>query len=194
MQSAKTRRKCSRLITVGMHNILSKRTASLLFNSNVIRHRPLVMKVRALNVEDLALVCRHREEMFRDAGKSDEVLCVMTEHFRTWLKPRLEDGTYFGHVLCDNEKTVAGIGLMLIDWPPHPLHPTQDKRGYVLNVFVEPEYRRRGLARQLMKLAEANFAQRGIQFAILHATEKGSSLYQTLGWDGTTEMAKSLST
>lgn len=150
------------------------------------------MDVRPLTSNDLDLVCRHREEMFRDAGGSDDVLVPMTEHFRAWLRPRLLDGSYFGFVMVDGVATVAGIGMMLIEWPPHPMHPTQDKRGYVLNVFVEPGYRQRGLARGLMSLAEAEFARRGVGFAILHATEKGRPLYQGLGWNGTTEMAKTL--
>ncbi len=130
--------------------------------------------------------------MFRDAGKGDDVLLPMTEHFRAWLGPRLRDGSYFGYVMVDEGVSVASIGLMLIDWPPHPLHPLQDKRGYVLNVFVEPEYRHRGLARELMRLADAEFAARGVGYAVLHATEKGRPLYQGLGWSGTAEMAKVL--
>lgn len=130
--------------------------------------------------------------MFRDAGKSDDVLLPMTAHFREWLKPRLADGSYFGFMVLDDALPIAGIGLMLIDWPPHPSHPMQDRRGYVLNVFVEPDYRQRGLARELMKLADAEFARRGVGYAVLHATEKGRPLYQGLGWNGTTEMAKTL--
>lgn len=148
------------------------------------------MNVRELCEEDLDLVCRHREEMFRDAGRSEEVLQTMTQHFCDWLQPRLRDRTYFGFVLCDKGQSIAGIGLMLIDWPPHPSHPTMDKRGYVLNVYVEPTYRKRGLARELMRLADAEFAKRGVQFAILHSTEKGRSLYAGLGWNSTTEMSK----
>jgi ribosomal protein S18 acetylase RimI-like enzyme len=150
------------------------------------------MDVRELCGGDLDLVCRHREEMFRDAGRDEDVLRTMTQHFRTWLQPRLRDGTYFGFALSDNEQPIAGIGLMIIDWPPHPSHPTQDKRGYVLNVYVEPAYRKRGFARELMRLAEAEFAKRGVQFSILHSTEKGHSLYAGLGWTGTTEMSKSI--
>lgn len=148
------------------------------------------MDSRPLHIEDIELVCRHREEMFRDAGRGDDVLLPMTEHFRQWLRPRLADGSYFGFVLCDHGVAVAGIGLMLIDWPPHPEHPADDRRGYVLNVFVEPAYRKRGLARELMALAEREFARRGVRYAVLHATEKGRPLYQAMGWNGTTEMAK----
>lgn len=150
------------------------------------------MDIRTLSTHDLDLICRHREAMFRDAGRSGEVLKLMTEHFREWLRPRLKDGSYFGYVMSDDGIPVAGIGLMLIEWPPHPEHPTADKRGYVLNVFVEPGYRKRGLARELMTLAEAEFARRGVSYAVLHATEKGRLLYQGMGWNGTTEMAKAL--
>lgn len=101
-------------------------------------------------------------------------------------------GDYFGHVLSDNGQPIAGIGLMLIDWPPHPAHPEQDSRGYVLNVYVDPGYRRRGIARQLMKLADHAFAGRGVAYAVLHATAQGKPLYADLGWAATSEMARDL--
>ena len=149
------------------------------------------IEVRPVNADDLELVCRHREEMFRDVGRAEADLPRMTGHFRTWLAPRLADGTYFGFILEDEGVPVGGIGLLEIDWPPHPSHPEQDRRGYVLNVYVEPTHRRRGLARELMRLAEAEFAERGIEFSILHASEKGRPLYEELGWNATNEMAKS---
>ncbi len=106
--------------------------------------------VRELVEHDLDLVCRHREAMFRDAGRSDDVLEAMRRPFRTWLQPRLQDGRYFGFIALQKTAPIAGIGLMLIDWPPHPSHPEQDRRGYVLNLYVEAEYRKRGIARALM--------------------------------------------
>lgn len=148
--------------------------------------------VRELAEHDLDLVCRHREAMFRDAGRSDDVLEAMRRPFRTWLQPRLQDGRYFGFIALQKTVPIAGIGLMLIDWPPHPSHPEQDRRGYVLNLYVEAEYRKRGIARALMGRADAAFAASGVQFAILHATEKGRPLYADLDWHATTEMSKRL--
>ena len=71
-------------------------------------------------------------------------------------------------------------------------NPSLGQRGYVLNVFVEPAYRRRGLASALMKLAEVEFARRGVSFAVLHATQAGKPVYEALGWAATTEMAKTI--
>jgi len=150
------------------------------------------LAVRRLGPDDREIICAHRETMFLEAGGDPSELRVMTEHFRPWLQQRLSDGRYYGFALTDKAQPVAAIGLMTIDWPPHPSHPTSDQRGYVLNVFVDPAYRRRGLAASLMRLAETEFAQRGVSFAVLHATKAGKPVYELLGWAATSEMAKTI--
>jgi GNAT superfamily N-acetyltransferase len=145
-----------------------------------------LLDVRPVGPDDLELICHHREEMFRDAGSDEQSLLTMTANFRPWLAPRLADGSYFGFILNSDGEPAGGVGLMLIDWPPHPLHPSHDQRGYVLNLFVEPQHRRRGLARRLMQLAEQELNGRGVSLLVLHATEKGRPLYSELGWVAST--------
>jgi GNAT superfamily N-acetyltransferase len=148
---------------------------------------------RPVTSGDLDLICDQRERMFRESntpGRTEEILTTQTAHFRFWLAPRLGDGSYFGYIVEEAGKPVAGIGLMLIDWPPGPSHPTSDKRGYVLNVFVEPSHRRQGLAAKLMELADRDFGARGANYAVLHSTRMGRPLYEKLGWSATNEMAK----
>jgi GNAT superfamily N-acetyltransferase len=155
-----------------------------------------MVTTRPVGPDDLDLVCRHREEMFRASnapGRAEDDLRAMTAAFRQWLEPRLKDGRYFGYIAEIEGAAVAGIGLMIIDWPPHPSHPQEDKRGYVLNVFVEPTHRGRGLARMLMQLGEAEIGRRGVSFAILHATRMGRPLYEKIGWAQTSEMSKPMS-
>ncbi|MBC3437312.1 GNAT family N-acetyltransferase [Pseudomonas sp. BW16M2] len=150
------------------------------------------LTLRRLLPGDHAMVCAHREAMFLEAGGDPHRLKTMTEHFGPWLSARLADGRYYGFVLLDDAQSVAAIGLMTIEWPPHPAHPDQEQRGYVLNVYVEPSHRRQGLASKLMRLAESEFAERGLDFAVLHATDVGRPVYAGLGWAATTEMAKAL--
>lgn len=148
--------------------------------------------VRALRASDIDLVCLHRERMFREAGWSDEVLSAMAEPFRQWLAPRVQDGRYVGWVAANDVTAIAGLGMMIIEWSPHPSHPAQDRRGYILNLFVEPAHRRAGLASRLMGMAIHDAQRRGVGFMALHATEVGRPLYEKLGWRPTTEMAISL--
>jgi len=145
--------------------------------------------LRALTTADLDIVCRHREAMFRDSGRAEDLVTAMREPFRAWLEPRLADGRYFGWAIERGGAVAAGLGMMEIDWPPHPAHPLEARRGYVLNVYVEPAHRRRGLARRLMASAEDEARRRGIGYMILHATADGRPLYEDLGWRPTTEMA-----
>lgn len=149
-------------------------------------------RLRPVAPDDLDLVCRHRYEMFKASGRGDEILVPMTEHFRVWLCRHLADESYFGWIVEEDGRPVAGLGMMAIDWPPHPSHPTQDKRGYVLNVFVEPEWRGKGLARELMRTATDEARRRGLRHLVLHATRQGRPLYDKLGWAQTSEMAITL--
>ncbi len=154
-----------------------------------------MITTRPVTDSDLELICHQREMMFRDAGglgATENELGLMIRNFRAWLAPRLADGSYFGFIAEDNAVPVAGVGLMILPWAPHPFHPADDRRGYVLNVYVEPSHRRRKIGEQLMALGEGELRRRGIGFATLHATQAGHSLYQTLSWAPTTEMFKKL--
>jgi GNAT superfamily N-acetyltransferase len=149
--------------------------------------------IRPVSPDDLELVCRQRRRMFEDAGAADEVLATMTEAFRDWLRPRLATGEYFGWIATlEDQQPVGGIGMMVIDWPPHPLHPLQAGRGYILNLFVEPDHRGRGVAGALMERATQEAERRGLDYMILHATDMGRPMYEKLGWRQTSEMGLGL--
>ena len=144
---------------------------------------------RTVKPDDLELICRHRHEMFKASGRSDAMVAPMTDAFRPWLARKLKSGDYFGWIALAEGAPVAGLGMMVLDWPPHPSHPEQDRRGYILNMFVEPAHRGRGVAKALMQMAMEEAKRRGLQYMVLHATAMGRPLYETLGWRQTTEMA-----
>lgn len=130
--------------------------------------------------------------MFADNGVAAETLDLMAEPFAAWLGPKLKDGSYLGFVAEDGGAVVAGIGLRLIDWPPGPLHPTKEVRGYILNVYVEPAFRGQGVVSELMRRAEEEFRARDVTYETLHASTMGRPVYEKLGWTATTEMGKAL--
>src|SRR5271165_3625949 len=102
------------------------------------------MDTRAATVADSGIITHQRRRMYVDAGRRDDVsLALMAENFEPWVVRMMEEGKYLGWLTTDNGKVIAGAGLLILDWPPHPLDPRQCYRGYLLNVYVEPEYRRR---------------------------------------------------
>lgn len=148
--------------------------------------------LRPLRPHDLDLVCRQRNDMFRSMEMSEDLIVRMDPAFREWLRDRLSDGTYFGLIAEQDGRPVGGIGLMEIEFPPHPAHPEATRRGRILNLFVEPAARGQGIARDLVKASEGEFKKRGLTYAVLHATDMSRPLYEQDGWRGTAEMEKVL--
>lgn len=149
-----------------------------------------MIEFRLVTPADLKTICRHRHLMFEEAGSMDNVLAEAAQPFEHWLKARLASGAYFGFIAEEEGQPVAGIGLMTIDWPPHPLHPQDDRRGYILNLYVEKSHRGQGLAKRLMEKADKAFEARGVQYAILHPTDMAKPIYEKLGWKTSGEMVK----
>lgn len=146
---------------------------------------------REVQPTDIDLICDHRQRMFLEAGTDETAIESMNVPFRHWLENHLAHQTYYGFVVEGETGPAASIGLMAIDWPPHPEHPLESQRGYILNLYVEPEHRKKGLAKKLMTLADTEFAKRGISFYILHPTAMARPIYASLGWRESGEMVKS---
>jgi ribosomal protein S18 acetylase RimI-like enzyme len=149
-----------------------------------------IRATRAATAADAPIITHHRRRMFVDAGRMDNrVLEVMADHFEPWVKEQLEKGTYLGWLALDDRgEIIGGSGLMILDWPPHPLDPTSRYRGYLLNVYVEPEYRRKHIASELIELALAEARRRQIRVVALHSTDAGRALYESNGFRATNEM------
>jgi ribosomal protein S18 acetylase RimI-like enzyme len=148
-----------------------------------------MLETRNATAEDAKLITHHRRRMFVDAGRADnQVLDVMSANFEPWVAKMITEGKYFGWFALDGERVVAGAGLLFLDWPPHPLDPRSTQRGYLVNVYVEPEFRRRKLASHLIDFALAEARRRKIRVVALHSTEEGRRLYESNGFRRTNEM------
>lgn len=144
---------------------------------------------RRATAEDAELITRHRVAMFADAGSApDTVLDRMARHFDPWVRRMFAEEKYAGWVTLDKDKPIASAGLLLLDWAPHYLDPVGQQRGYILNVYVEPEYRRRGLALMLTKECIEEAERRGVRVVALHASEKGRPVYEKFGFSTSNEM------
>ncbi len=131
--------------------------------------------------------------MFEAMGHNDKnALDLMDANFSDWVQGRVASGEYLGWFIADGDKLVAGAGLWLIPWPPHVLSQT-GPRGYILNVYTEPDYRHRGFARRLLSQILEWCQQQKIDVVVLHASHEGYPLYESLGFAPTNEMRLQLS-
>jgi GNAT superfamily N-acetyltransferase len=144
---------------------------------------------RTATVDDAALITAHRHAMFASMPNPNlQALEAMSRAFAPWVKEKLASGRYMGWIAEENGRVAGSAGLLLLDWPPHPLHPASHERGYILNVFVEPEFRKRGLAHQLLEQCMAEARRRRIRVTTLHASDAGRPVYEGYGCRATSEM------
>jgi GNAT superfamily N-acetyltransferase len=145
--------------------------------------------LRRASTADLDILVEHRRAMFEDMGHTDQVaMSSMSAKFRPWLLAHMNAGDYLAWLIEGPDASIAaGAGLWLMDWPPHMIG-NGARRGNILNVYTHPDFRRRGLARELMQTALAWCKESGVDTVILHASADGRSLYESMGFAPTNEM------
>lgn len=149
----------------------------------------VMLRTRLATAGDITLITGHRHAKFAEIGWSTaDALATMSEHFRPWVERMMAAGKYVGWVVEDDGQPVASAGFFELDWPPHPFDPAGEARGYLLNFWVEPSRRRKGLAKELVELAVAESRRRGLREITLHASEAGRPVYESLGFRRSGEM------
>lgn len=147
--------------------------------------------IRTATLADAETVVSHRRAMFLDMGyPDDDAMRAMIERFRPWLLAKMQNGEYlawFAVYADKHQEVAAGLGIWLMDWPPTLLGAGR-WRPNILNVYTRPENRRQGLARKLMEHALAWCRANALSTVILHASDAGRPLYQSMGFQSTSEM------
>jgi ribosomal protein S18 acetylase RimI-like enzyme len=146
--------------------------------------------IRQGTATDAPLIAAQRLAMFEDMGYTDDqgALQAASSAFDAWLAEKLRKNEYLSWFALNAEgEAIAGVGLVLQDMQPGPLD-CSTQRGYVLNVYTHPNYRRLGLARQLMTVLMDWCRAQGLKTVVLHASDAGRPLYASLGFRQTNEM------
>ena len=131
--------------------------------------------------------------MYLDMSYEDSsALSAMVSVCQPYLSQALADGSFRGWLASISERIVGGGAVVISPWPSHP-YDLQCRRATILNVYVYPEFRRRGIARRLMQTMIEWCAQQKFAVVHLHASQDGRHLYETLGFEPTNEMKLKIS-
>lgn len=143
--------------------------------------------LRRATVDDIAELVHHRTAMFCEMGVEGDYVS-MERAFADWLRETIPSEVYRAWVTCDGAgEVVAGCGMVLHVKAPAP-QSQLTRSAYVYNVYVEPEHRQRGLARQLMETIHDWCRSNDIHQVSLHASTFGRHLYESMGYEATNEM------
>lgn len=139
-----------------------------------------VIKIRKASQSDSKWILHHRVEMFKDMGESEESLRETAK----LTKQYLEDGwtkDYVYFLVEDDSKVIGGCGISTFRVPPK----SSLRNGifaYLSNMFIEPEWRRKGVGKLLVNYVIDFCKEKQIGLLFLHASDNGLLLYNSLGF------------
>lgn len=159
------------------------------------RHRP-TFQVREATVADIPLLAAHRGAMFRDMGRlASDGEPALVRATADYLRDALPRGEYLGWVAESTAalpEPIGGAGVQLRPLLPRPRSEGDGlelgPEAIVLNVYVEPAWRRRGVGEALMRSVLTALAELKVRRIVLHASDHGRRLYERLGFVPTNEM------
>jgi GNAT superfamily N-acetyltransferase len=113
---------------------------------------------------------------------------VADDSYRRWAPAMMKKNLLRCRLVVTRDgEAAAGGCVWLRDVQPGPGHPAE-KVPYLLSMYTEPRFRRRGLAMMLVEEAMAWARKNGYREMTLHASKKGRKVYRKLGWERTWEM------
>jgi GNAT superfamily N-acetyltransferase len=146
-------------------------------------------RIRRATVDDAAVIARHRAAMFYEMKSVDETESAsIISASIPQLSEMLAEGDYSGWLVELEEKVIAGGGVMMRRLLPRPGSLQGGEEAYIMNIYTEPEHRRRGLARKIMETILEWCSEGGFARVTLHPSDEGESLYCSLGFERTKEM------
>ncbi|HLJ75993.1 MAG TPA: GNAT family N-acetyltransferase [Acidobacteriaceae bacterium] len=141
-------------------------------------------RIRPATLADLPLLLRYRRAMAEEMDTPDPAAVDrMIAALEPYLRAAIPEGRWHAWIA-----EPGGCGAVeIVQWVPSRLDPTP-RRAWIHSVYVEPAFRRRGIGRQLTETMVAWCREQGFRSIYLHASEQGRRLYQTLGFETSTEM------
>lgn len=146
--------------------------------------------IREGTSQEDSLIAKHSYHMWRDIGVPDDAINP------NWLEITLQfieqarrDLFYKAFVAEVDGAVVGSASCQLYSGLyPNVFIPEYRKYGYIWGVYVEPSYRKQGIAKQLTSMAVNHLKAVGCTRVILNASPLGKPVYEQLGFSHSNAM------
>ena len=153
---------------------------------------PESVTIRCATLGDVETLCSFRTRMFVEMGWSDmERLRQLGGAYAEYLRDTLNSCEAVGWIAeapaDDGALPIGGACLVWKRVPPSLRNP-DGREAYLLGVFVDPQWRRQGVASALVSVCIAQAREQGAALVTLHASDEGRRVYERLGFVDSHEM------
>lgn len=150
---------------------------------NLGRGNQVNLTYRKATKDDLDILTETRVKVLRAAnnlsGEAD--MSEVKEQSYHYYKSAFDTDKHVAFLIFDGEVFVGAGGVSFFRVMPTCCNPT-GKKAYIMNMYTNPDYRRKGIAFKTLNMLVDEAKSRGITDISLEATQMGHPLYEKFGF------------
>ena len=134
---------------------------------------------KRLTEKELNTFIEMRIDQLREEGAKEEIdLAPALKHY---YMRHMADGTFVSWLAFDGNKIIGTSGMSFVEKPPYFGCPS-GKIGLLSSMFTNPDYRRKGIAKELLSHVVNEAREYGCGTIQITASDMGVKLYTDFGF------------
>jgi len=134
---------------------------------------------KKLTEKDLDIFIEMRINQLREEGAKEDI--DLRPALKDYYTRHMADGTFVSWLAVDGEKIIGTSGMSIVEKPPYFGCPS-GKIGLLSSMFTDKNYRRQGIARELLSRVVNEAKERGCGTVQITASDMGVLLYTNFGF------------
>ena len=137
------------------------------------------IQYRKMTPSDVDTFISMRIKQLREEGATEDIDLIPA--LKDYYGRHMADGTFVSWLAVDGEKIVGTSGMSFVEKPPYFGCPS-GKIGILSSMFTDSEYRRKGIAKQLLSKVVDEARAYGCGTVQITASDMGVFLYMDFGF------------
>lgn len=137
------------------------------------------IEYRRLTEKELNTFIDMRIKQLREEGAKEEIDLVPA--LKQYYMRHMADGTFVSWLAFDGDNIIGTSGMSFVEKPPYFGCPS-GKLGLLSSMFTAPDYRRKGIAKELLSRVVNDAREYGCGTVQITASSIGVKLYSNFGF------------
>ena len=150
------------------------------FDFKKLETKEMQIEYRKLSEKDLNTFIEMRINQLREEGAKEDI--DLKPALLDYYKRHMKDGTFVSWLALDGNNIIGTSGMSFVEKPPYFGCPS-GKIGLLSSMFTNPNYRRNGIAKELLSRIVNEAKQYGCGTIQITASDMGVKLYTDFGFE-----------
>ena len=137
------------------------------------------IQYRKMTSDDLDAFIQMRISQLREEGAKEEI--DLEPSLRDYYVRHMSDGTFVSWLAVEGDRIIGTSGMSFVEKPPYFGCPN-GRIGLLSSMYTDPEYRRRGIAKELLRRVVDEAERYGCGTVQITASDMGVLLYTDFGF------------